>query len=84
MKTIKVYTTPTCPWCVKVKEYFRHRDIIFDDIDVSKDPANVQELMNVSGQYGVPVIVVDDQIVIGYDPVRIAELLQDQAKDDKK
>ncbi|MFA5793912.1 MAG: glutaredoxin domain-containing protein [Candidatus Brocadiia bacterium] len=77
MKTVKVYSTPTCPWCVKVKDFLSRRNILFEDIDVSKDPDNAKELLEVSGQYGVPVITMDDQIVIGFDPIRIEELLKE-------
>lgn len=76
MKTVKVYSTPTCPWCVRVKDFLESKNVIFEDIDVSKDAAKAQEMFQKSGQYGVPVIIVDDKVVIGFDPVHLNELLK--------
>lgn len=76
MKTVKVYSTTTCPWCIRVKDFLKSKNIAFEDIDVSQDAAKAQEMFQKSGQYGVPVIIVDDVVVIGFDPARLNELLK--------
>ena len=76
MKTVKVYSTPTCPWCGRAKDFLKSKNVAFDDINVSKDSAKTQEMFKISGQYGVPVITVDDKVVIGFDPAKLNELLK--------
>jgi len=73
--TIKIYSTPTCPWCVLAKQYFAKKNIAFEDIDVSANQAKAQEMVEVSGQMGVPVITIDDQIIIGFDQEKIEQAL---------
>jgi glutaredoxin 3 len=72
---VTVYSTPTCPYCVMAKNYLAERNIPFEDIDVSADPAKAMEMIKKSGQRGVPVIDIDGNIVIGFDRERIDELL---------
>lgn len=76
MKTVKVYSTTTCPWCIRVKDFLKSKNIAFEDIDVSQDAAKAQEMFQKSGQSGVPVITVDDKVVIGFDPAQLNELLK--------
>lgn len=64
---VTVYSTPTCPWCKKVKTYLSEHDVEFDDIDVSADEKKAAEMIEKSGQMGVPVIDIDGEIIIGYD-----------------
>lgn len=59
-----------------VKEYFRDKEIEFEDIDVSKDRVAATEMIETSGQMGVPVIDIDDEIVIGFDVPRIEEIMK--------
>mgnify|MGYP000125262157 CR=1 FL=1 len=75
MPTIKIYTTPTCPFCFIAKEYLKSRGIKFEEIDVSKDEKAALEMIQKSGQMGVPVIEIDGQVVIGFDKEKIDELL---------
>lgn len=75
MHTVKIYSTPTCPWCIRAKEYLNSKGINFENIDVSSDEKGLQEMIDVSGQMGVPVIVVDGEVVIGFDKARLEELL---------
>lgn len=64
---IKVYSTPTCPWCHKAKEYLKQKNIQFEDIDVSTNRKAAQEMVKKSGQMGVPVLDINGEIIIGFD-----------------
>lgn len=72
---IKVYSTPTCPYCVTLKEWLRGKKIEFKDIDVAEDEKERDEMIEKSGQMGVPVIDIDGKIVVGFDREKISELL---------
>ncbi|MDP3790049.1 MAG: glutaredoxin family protein [Candidatus Omnitrophota bacterium] len=74
-KDIKVYSTPTCPYCVRAKQFLKDNNIAFENIDVASDPAKAQEVMNKSGQMGVPVLDIDGEIIVGFDRDKIKELL---------
>lgn len=74
--TVKVYSTPTCPYCKLAKEYFASKGVAFDDIDVSQNKDASQEMITVSGQMGVPVIVIDEQVIIGFDKAKIDPLIK--------
>jgi glutaredoxin-like YruB-family protein len=76
MHNIKVYSTPTCPYCIRAKDYLKQKNVTFQNIDVSTDKAGLDEMVKVSGQMGVPVIIVDGQIVVGFDRERLEELLK--------
>lgn len=75
-RKVTLYTTPTCVWCGKVKELFKDNKIKYSEVDVTKDPAKAQEMIEKSGQMGVPVIDIDGDIVIGYDKPRLKKLLK--------
>ena len=75
MKKVKVYSTPTCPWCSKAKEYLREKGVEFEDIDVSTDQEAGREMVEKSGQMGVPVIMIDDKVIVGFDREAIEEAL---------
>jgi len=72
---VKVYSTPACPYCFTLKEFLKEKGIDFEDIDVSKNEAILQEMVQKSGQMGVPVIEIDGQIVVGFDREKILKLL---------
>ncbi|HLD60577.1 MAG TPA: glutaredoxin domain-containing protein [Patescibacteria group bacterium] len=76
MSTVLIYSTPTCPWCHKAKDYFKEKGVAFTDIDVAADQAKAAEMVNKSGQMAVPVIEIDGTIVVGYDKEKIEELLK--------
>jgi glutaredoxin 3 len=59
MPQIKVYSTQSCPWCHRAKDYFKNKGVVFEDIDVSCDQARAEEMCKISGQYGVTVITID-------------------------
>lgn len=74
-KKVRVYSTPVCPWCHRAKDFLREHGIKFEDIDVSRDRKAGMEMVEKSGQMGVPVIEIDGEIVVGFDRERIAALL---------
>jgi len=75
MHEVKVYSTPTCPFCVRVKQFLKEHNIDFVDIDVSQDQQAAQEMIKKSKQMGVPVVEIDGNIVVGFDEQKIRELL---------
>jgi glutaredoxin 3 len=75
MPTVKVYSTPTCPYCLRAKAYLEQKGVAFENYDVSSDETKLQEMVNVSGQMGVPVILVDDKVIVGFDRARLEGLL---------
>lgn len=74
-KSVTIYTTPTCAYCRMAKEFFGQNNIQFEEKDVVKDTQAREEMINKSGQMGVPVIFVGDDIVVGFDRPRLSELL---------
>ncbi len=76
MKKVTVYSTPTCHFCHMVKDFFKEKGVAFEDFDVSKDLAKRKEMVDKSGQMGVPVIVVDDKdIIVGFNKPEIVKVL---------
>ena len=75
MKKVIIYSTPTCHFCAMAKDYFKENNVQYENFDVSTDPEKRKEMMEKSGQLGVPVIVIDDQIVVGFNRPRLAQLL---------
>lgn len=75
MKKVTIYSTPTCHYCSLAKEYFDANKIKYETFDVAGDADKRREMMEKSGQLGVPVIVIDEEIVVGYDKSRLAKLL---------
>ena len=75
MAKVTIYTTPTCIYCKAAKEYFAENNIEFENFDVSKDAEKRQEMIDKSGQMGVPVIFIDDEMLIGFNKAKIAGLL---------
>lgn len=72
---IIVFTTPTCGWCRKIKEYLKTHGHTFKEIDVSKDPAAAQDMIRKSGQMGVPQLWINNVPVVGFDREKIDRLL---------
>ena len=67
MTDVKVYSTPACPWCKKTKEWLAQNKIAFENIDVSADRKAAEEMIEKSGQMGVPVVEIDGTVIRGYD-----------------
>lgn len=74
-KQVKVYSTPTCPWCIKTKQFLKENNIAFEDIDVSSNQAAAEEMVQKSGQMAVPVLDIDGEIIVGLDKERIKSAL---------
>ena len=67
MSEVKVYTTPTCSWCQAVKDYLKSHQVEFKEVDVSTDIEQARQLVEKTGQYGVPVIDIDGEYIVGFD-----------------
>jgi glutaredoxin-like YruB-family protein len=74
-KKVKVYSTATCPYCIRAKQFLKENNVNFDDVDVSVNQAAGEEMIQKSGQMGVPVLDIDGQIIVGFDKYRIKEAL---------
>lgn len=72
---VKVYSTPTCPWCNRVKDYLRENNVDFVDYDVSRDREMAIEMVTKSNQRGVPVLDIQGNIIIGFDQYNMDRLL---------
>lgn len=75
MAKIKIYSTPTCPYCVTLKEFLREKGIEFEDIDVAQNSEAREEIIQKSGQMGVPVVDIGGEIIVGFDKEKISKLL---------
>jgi len=71
MAVVKVFSTPTCPYCTRVKSYLEEKHIAFENIDVAGDKNGLQYMVTVSGQMGVPVVMIDDYVIVGFDKDKI-------------
>ena len=76
MAKIKVFGAPSCPWCVKLKEWLENKKAKFQYVDISKpeNQAQTTEMVQKSGQMGIPVTLIDDEVIIGFDKAKIAKL----------
>jgi len=75
MAKIKVYSMDSCPWCTKLKEFLKEKNIEFEEVDVSQNSKALKEMMEKSGQSGVPQIEINGKIIVGFDEEKIeAEL----------
>lgn len=75
MAKVKIFSTPTCPYCKMAKQFLAESNIQVEDVDVSSNQPAAQEMISKSGQMGVPVLDIDGQIVVGFDKTRIKQLL---------
>lgn len=76
--SVEMYTTPTCPWCKKAKDYLTEKGVDFTDHNVIEDPSKLQEMVELTGQRGVPVIRIGDKVIVGFDPAGIDKALESQ------
>lgn len=74
-KNVKVYSTLTCPWCIRVKQFLKDNNIAFSDYDVGTDSVKAEEMVSKSGQMGVPVVDIDGEIIVGFDKDKIKTAL---------
>lgn len=70
-----VFTTPTCSWCRRTKDYLRQQRVTFREVDVSRDATAARDLVRRTGQTGVPVIEIDGRPIVGFDKPTIDRLL---------
>ena len=75
MPQVKIYSTPTCPYCKMAKQFLDENQVQYENIDVSVNQIAAQEMIQKSGQLGVPVLDIDGKIVVGFDKRKIKELL---------
>lgn len=75
MKNVTIYSTPTCGYCKAAKAFLTEHNVAFTDYDVAADRAKAQEMMQKSGQMAVPVIFVDNDMIIGFDQTKLSQLL---------
>jgi glutaredoxin 3 len=73
--TIKIYSTPSCGYCKVAKEFLTSKDIAYTDVDVSVDANARQEMVDKSGQLGVPVFDIDGQVIVGYNEQLLSKVL---------
>ena len=72
---VKVYSTNSCPWCVKAKNYLKSQNIDFEDLNVQEDMVAREEMINKSHQMSVPVLDINGKIIIGFDKPAILEAI---------
>ena len=65
--SVTVYSTNSCPWCVKAKDFLKDNKVAFKEVNVAEDPKGLQEMEEKSGQRGVPVIDAKGTIIVGFD-----------------
>ena len=74
--SVRVFTTTTCPWCVKTKEFLKANNVKYRDINVSTDEKSRNEMFEKSGQFGVPVTEINGTIIVGYDKESLKKALK--------
>lgn len=75
MPQVTIYSTPTCHFCHAAKDFFGANNVAFTDHNVMEDQAKRQEMIEMTGQMGVPVIRIGDDVVVGFDEGKVRELL---------
>lgn len=72
---VTIYSTPTCTFCTQAKEFFTANSVEYTEHNVAEDMDKRQEMIDRSGQMGVPVIFIGEEMIIGFDEARVKELL---------
>jgi len=75
MKKVIMYSTPTCVYCNMAKEFFKKNDVEFESIDLSVNTDKIGEMIEKSGQRGVPVIDIDGEVIVGFNKDKISNIL---------
>jgi glutaredoxin-like YruB-family protein len=75
-KTVEIYSTATCHFCHMAKEWLTEKNIPFVDYNVGEDMARRKEMVEITGQLGVPVIRVGDDVMVGFDEAQLAKILE--------
>ena len=74
---VKVYSTTTCPWCVRVKDYLKELGVTFTEINITGDKAAARELVKKTKQMAVPVTFIGEKYVVGFDEPLLQTLLKE-------
>ncbi len=74
-KKVIVFVSPTCKWCRALKQYLRDHKIRFKEIDVTRDQKAAQDMVRRTGQMGVPVVLINNRPIVGFDKPKINKLL---------
>lgn len=74
-KTVTIYSTPVCHFCHAAKEFFAENNVAYTEFDVASDQDKRQEMIEITGQMGVPVIRIDNDVIVGFDEDKVKELL---------
>ncbi len=74
--SVVVYSTPSCPYCTLAKKYLNEKSVPYEDYDVSRDQVRAEEMIQKSGQMGVPVLDVNGRIIVGFSPAAIESALK--------
>lgn len=74
-KSVTIYSTPTCPYCKMAKDFMAENKVEFKEVDVASDEKSAQEMIEKSGQMGVPVIDIGGEIIVGFDREAIKKAL---------
>jgi len=75
MKKVEIYSTPTCTYCNAAKDFFKANGVEYTEYDVFADLEKRTEMVDKSGQMGVPVIVIGEDVIVGFDEDRIKQAL---------
>jgi glutaredoxin-like YruB-family protein len=75
MKNVTIYSTPTCHFCHMAKFFFKANNVAYTEYDVMSNIEKRKEMVEKSGQMGVPVILIDDELIIGFDKSAISKAL---------
>lgn len=78
MSSVKVFSSNSCPWCTKVKDYLKSLHVDYEEVNVSTDRGAAMELIKKTRQMAVPVTQIGERYIIGYDPDAIASALKEE------
>ena len=76
MSRIKIYSSPTCPFCYVLKNYLKEKGFEFEETDISKETAKREELIKKTGLATLPVVEINGQLIVGFDKKKIDEVLK--------
>ena len=75
MQNVTIYSTPTCHFCHMAKDFFKEKNVVYTEYDVASNLEKRKEMFEKSQQMGVPVIIIGDQLIVGFDQAKISQLL---------
>ena len=75
MKNVTIFSTPTCHFCRMAKDFFKANNVAYTEYDVAGNLEKRKEMIEKSGQMGVPVIIIDNELIVGFDKPQISKML---------